>query len=276
MVEIKARTPINEGRYSLKELAADPHNVGTSAQRNPVEVDSRGASRRTSGLADLPCVPHRSLAFDSAGDLFISNYSISFKSKVSVFPKSSGTVFGQAVVANTLATVIAAGCNNPADLAFDLRGNLFISTIYTNHKVLVLPRASGSIYGHSVAADTLAAVAPFPSSSPNAIAFDSAGDLFIAVGISKVFVLPRSSGRIFGHSVTANRLGTLVSAGLSVPLGISFDSAGDLFIDSVFTNTVSVLPRASGRDLRAASCRRHSRNTGLVRWHRLELVLEQF
>ena len=44
MVEIKARTPINEGRYSLKELAADPHNVGTSAQRNPVEVDSRGAS----------------------------------------------------------------------------------------------------------------------------------------------------------------------------------------------------------------------------------------
>ena len=67
-----------------------------------------------------------------------------------------------------------------------------------------------------------------------------------AVGISKVFVLPRSSGRIFGHSVTANSLGTLVSAGLSVPLGIAFDSAGDLFIGNVFTNTVSVLPRASG------------------------------
>ena len=46
MVEIKARTPIKEGRGRLEELAADPHNVRTGAQRDPVEVDSRSPSSR--------------------------------------------------------------------------------------------------------------------------------------------------------------------------------------------------------------------------------------
>ena len=60
MVEIKARTPFNEGQGRLEELAADPHNVRTGAQRDPVEVDSRGTSSRMSGLAPLPWVTHGS------------------------------------------------------------------------------------------------------------------------------------------------------------------------------------------------------------------------
>ena len=189
---------------------------------------------------DSPC----SLTFDSAGDLFIANYG---NKTVSVVPKASGTIFGHSVSADTLATVVSSGLDAPIGLAFDSAGDLLIAN-YGNNTVSVLPKASGTIFGHSVTADTLATVVSPRLDNPYGLTFDSAGDLFIANDAnSTVSVLPKASGTLFGHSVTADTLATVVSSGLGYPCSIALDSAGDLFIANYVNDTVSVLPKASGK-----------------------------
>jgi DNA-binding beta-propeller fold protein YncE len=155
-------------------------------------------------------------------------------------------IAGASLPAYTLATVVSSGLVGPNGLAFDSAGDLFIAN-YGNKTVSVLPKASGTIFGRSVSADTLTTVVSPRLDAPIALAFDSAGDLFIASSGNTVSVLPKASGKILGHSVSADTLATVVSSGLDHPFALAFDSAGDLFIASYVSDTVSVLPKASGK-----------------------------
>ncbi len=177
------------------------------------------------------------LAFDSAGDLFIANFTAN---TVSVVPAASGTIFGVSVTANVL-SVIASGLSGPAGLSFNSAGDLFIANS-TASSISVMPIASGTIFGVSVTANTLASVVTSGLSIPNGLSFNLAGDLFIANNSgNSVSVMPQASGTIFGVSVTANTLASVASTGLSAPLGITIDSAGDLFIANNTANSVSEL-----------------------------------
>ncbi len=177
------------------------------------------------------------LAFDSAGDLFIANFTAN---TVSVVPAASGTIFGVSVTANVL-SVIASGLSGPAGLSFNSAGDLFIANS-TASSISVMPIASGTIFGVSVTANTLASVVTSGLSGPAGLTFDSAGDLFITNNSgNSVSVMPQASGTIFGVSVTANTLASVASTGLSAPLGITIDSAGDLFIANNTANSVSEL-----------------------------------
>lgn len=89
------------------------------------------------------------LAFDRAGDLFVSDL---VGGTVSVLPVASGMLFGQAVTADTLTTIVS-GLFEPSGVALDQDGNLYITVPGT---VEVLPAATGSIDGQAVTADTLA------------------------------------------------------------------------------------------------------------------------
>ncbi len=131
------------------------------------------------------------------------------------------------------------------DVAFDSAGNLYESGF--NGNVNVWPTTSGTIFGKSVTAgqaNTLVTLNNTPG-----IAFDSAGDLFIAnengPSGGSIYVLPASNTTIFGQSVTANTLTQLTSlTGLDNPLGLAFDSAGNLYYAT--QNGISVLPQANG------------------------------
>ncbi len=129
------------------------------------------------------------------------------------------------------------------DVAFDAAGNLYESE--DNGNVNVWPTASGTIFGKAVTpgqANTLVTVNNTPG-----IAFDSAGDLFISndngASGGSISVLPATSTTIFGQSVTANTLTTLVT-GLDNPIGLAFDASGNLYYAT--QNAISVLPVASG------------------------------
>jgi sugar lactone lactonase YvrE len=92
------------------------------------------------------------LAFDRAGGLFVSDVA---GGTVSVLPAASGTVFGQAVTAGTLSTVLS-GVFQPTGIALDSSGNLFVSV---PGNVDLLPAATGTVDGQSVTADTLTSAA---------------------------------------------------------------------------------------------------------------------
>jgi IPT/TIG domain/Listeria-Bacteroides repeat domain (List_Bact_rpt) len=187
------------------------------------------------------------LAFDSAGNLFISN---AVNNTVSVLPVASGTVFGQSVTADTLSTVVSTGQDTtPFGIAFDRAGNLYIESNSAD-TVSVLPASSGTLFGRAVTTDTLTTLISTGLDEPTGIAVDSAGNLYISNGnpdSPSVSVFPVASGTLFGHVVKADNASTLISSGISEPWGLTFDSAGNLYVADAGANTVLVLPTASGK-----------------------------
>ena len=179
------------------------------------------------------------IAFDSAGDLFISNDDEARGGSISVLPATSTTIFGQSVTANTLTTLLS-GLDNPQGLAFDASGNLYYATL---NAVSVLPLASGTIFGHSVTADTSTSLVTGLTEG-GFVALDSSGDLFYTdegnqlSGAATVNVVPQATGTIFGQAETADTPATLVSD-LTDAAGLAVDTLGDLYVD--YAGTVAVI-----------------------------------
>jgi IPT/TIG domain len=176
------------------------------------------------------------LAFDSSGDLYIAD---SKAGTVSVLSSTSQTLFGVSVPADTLTTLISSGLTKPIGLTFNA-GNLYIAN---TSNVSVLPASSGTLFGTPVTANTLATVATGTTEAAF-IAFDSSNNLYVsdfANGANEVYVMPQSSGTVFGVSVTADTLNPLVAANNAA--GLSFDPSGNLYVDSY--GIISVLPVAN-------------------------------
>jgi sugar lactone lactonase YvrE len=194
----------------------------------------------------------RGIAFDSNGDLFIAN---SGNNQIIVLPAATGTVFGQSVTANTSAILTpATGLDSPEELAFDTFGNLFIAN-FNNNQIIVLPAATGTVFGQSVTANTSAELIVASglggATGSTGVTFDSHGNLFIAnYNANAIDVIPLATGTIFGQSVTANTAATLTAAtGLVNPWAVTFDAAGNLFIlnnNGGGAGGVVVLPLATG------------------------------
>ncbi len=183
------------------------------------------------------------IAFDSAGDLFISNDEGASGGSISVLPAANGTIFGQSVAANTLTTLVG-GLDNPLGLAFDSAGNLYYAT---QNGISVLPQANGTIFGQSVTADTPSSLVTGLTQG-GFLALDPAGDLFYTDignqvgGAATVNVLSQSTTTIFGQSVTTDTPATLVS-GLTDAAGLSVDTLGNLYVN--YYGTVAVLSSSS-------------------------------
>ena len=163
------------------------------------------------------------IAFDSAGDLFVSDATDN-DGTVSVLPVASGSIFGTSVTADTLATV-SSGFQDPVSLAFDTEGNLYISDNGLG-ALSVLPAADGTVFGTSVTADTLTTLAA-ELNGPWDLAFDPAGTLYLVDGFG-VDALSNVSGSLFGTAVPADTLTPLDLEDGAI--GIAFDNSGNLLM----------------------------------------------
>ncbi len=139
------------------------------------------------------------LAFDSAGNLFVSD---------------AGNNAIYKFTTNGVQSTFASGLNTPRGLAFDSTGNLFQADA-----------GSGNIYKFTPAGvrSTFASGLGWPMS----LAFDSAGNLFEA---------DWDSGNIY--KFTPNGVQSTFVSGLNGPWGLAFDSAGNLFETDFFSGEI--------------------------------------
>ncbi|HET9059645.1 MAG TPA: fibronectin type III domain-containing protein [Acidimicrobiales bacterium] len=180
------------------------------------------------------------IAFDAGGNLYSANSS---SNRVSVLPAASGTLFGVSVTAGTNTTLISSGLSGPTGIAVGPAGDLYVSN-NSSGTVSVLPASTKTLFGQSVTADVLTTVVS-GLSSPEGIALDTQGDLFIAERGGSLAVLPAVTGTLFGTAVTAGSL-TTFGYTLSTPFNLAFDQAGNLYIANQGTSSVLVLPVSSG------------------------------
>ncbi len=168
-------------------------------------------------------VPYN-LAFDGSGDLWVSLYGVSKVVMYSPSQLATGGAVTPAVVIDSTAGGSLAG---PGGLAFDASGALWVGN-YDNSTIVEFTAAQLAASGTPSPVVTLSSVSA-SISSPNDVAFDSNGNLWVSNdGAPSVVEFTPSQLTATGSPVPAATIG---SASLGTdPDGLAFDASGALWV----------------------------------------------
>jgi RHS repeat-associated protein len=230
-----------------------------------------------SALMDLPSGIHT----DSSGDLDISDLGNNVVRQVNVSTYDISTYAGTGGWLSTDGDDFPApggGLYSPSQVAVDGSGNVYIADEFNNriqeiaansHTQWGVPMTAGDVYtiaglANGVGGDSGDGSAATLSelNSPQGVAVDAAGDLFIAdTGSCRIREVPAQGGVNFGHAMTADHMYTIAgtngtcglsgnggsgtSADLFSPEGLALDAAGDVVIADSQSNEVRILAATS-------------------------------
>ena len=219
----------------------------------------------------------------SGGNVYMAD---STGNRVLEVAHSTGTQWGQSMTGGDTYVVAGSGSsaggalNHPQGIAFDSAGDMYIADTWDS-RIEEIPATSKTQWGVTMTANQMYTVAGSASDAngytgdggapasallhaPGGIAFDSAGDMYIADGgnnrVQEIFV---TGGSTWGITMTAgdiytvagNASGTAGIAGnggasknayLSTPTSVSTDTAGDVYISDSGNNRVQEMAKAAG------------------------------
>ena len=213
---------------------------GAAAQDIITTVAGGGPNNLPAVSANL--ASPRRLAFDAAGNLFIADSANNRVRRVDAATGIITTVAGNGVATfagdGGLATL--ASLSFPRRMAFDAAGHLFIADQF-NHRIRRVDATTGfitTVAGNGIRAFSGAGGTATSASlaSPTGVAFDTAGNLFIADGANRrIRRVDASTGIITTVAGTGSFRfsgdgGPATRASVNFPSGVAFDTAGNLFI----------------------------------------------
>ena len=215
------------GDYRIRKINAANGIIGTIAGTGTVLEGGDGGSALKASFGALG-----ELAIDSHGNLSLLD-----GSRVRRITAATGAITtvagnGTAALAGDGGPATQAEINLPAGLALDSAGDLYIADT-GNRRIRLVTAATGAIStiaGTSQNGDGgLAAGAVL--NSPQGMAVNAAGDLFIADG-SVIREVSAATGIIstFAGGGTSTQDGVTLRQAKLNPLGLVFDSAGDLIV----------------------------------------------
>jgi YD repeat-containing protein len=245
---------VDEGNHRIQEVAAatgtqwgismtanDIYTIAGNSSGTSGSTGDGGAA--TSALLDLP----RNVAFDSSGNLYISDQDNNRIQMVAKNSCSSSCAFGLgSTTANDIYTVAGSSSgtsgstgdggaatsallNAPKGLAFDAAGNLYVVDA-NNNRLQEVAAATGTQWGISMTADDIYTVAGSSSgtsgdtgdggaatsallNAPRDVTLDGSGDLYIADGgNNRVQEIAAATGTQWGQSMTADDIYTVAGS----------------------------------------------------------------
>lgn len=207
------------------------------------------------------------VAFDSSGNMWVGEIN---NNRVVMYPKGSGfttgeaatVVIGQTGFTSLVSATTATGLYGPESIAIDPAGNLWVAD-FGNNRVLEYLHGAGFTTGQ--AASLVLGQADFTSgmshttatgmSGPAGIAFDSSGNVWISdLYNNRVLEYLKGSGFTNGESAslvlgqsdfTSSGSATTATA-LSEPIGLAFDSSGNLWVGDIGNNRVLEFLKGGG------------------------------
>lgn len=229
--------------YYPRDLAFDQSGnllVADSENRCIRKITPNGevstfAESTTYGFVDGPAATAKfinptGLAFDQAGNLFVVDAGnrrirkITPSGVVSTFAGSGETAFADGIGTS-------ASFKSLSGLAIDKTGNLFVCDEYRIRRItpsgVVSTFAGSGTYGSSDGPVTSATFY-----YPSALAFDQAGNLFVADSSNHRIrkITPTGEVSTFAGSSEGFADGMRASAAFKYPYGLAFDQSGNLFV----------------------------------------------
>ena len=197
------------------------------------------------------------VAVDAAGDLFIADGSNNVVREVNHATGVITTVAGNGAsgYSGDSGPATAAELADPADIAVDSAGNLFIAD-FTNNRIREVNHATGVIttvagngvwgYGGDNGQATAAELG-----FPTGVALDSAGDLFIAdTNNQRVREVNQATGVITTvagtGTISGGDNGQATATELNDPVSVAVDAAGNLFITANLSADIREVNQATG------------------------------
>jgi RHS repeat-associated protein len=223
------------------------------------------------GSADLDAPS--GISIDSAGDVVFADAG---NNRVQEIAKAAGSQWGQSMTANDIYTIggsktgtagssgdggaAASGLLDRPQDAVVSGGNLYIADTL-NNRVQEVPAASGTQWGQAMTAADIYTVAGSGTAgyagdggtataaeltAPAALAFDSAGDMYIAdAGNNRVREVSAATDDISTYAgdgyytvATAGDGGAATGAALNDPMQEAFDTSGDVYIADAGNNRI--------------------------------------
>src|SRR5262249_5156859 len=183
----------------------------------------------------------RAVAVDTSGNMFIADFT---NSRVREIVKATGAIItvagtGYSAYSGDGGPATSARLYYPAGVAVDSSGNLFIAD-YGNNRIREVVKATGNIItvaGNGSTTDSgdggLATSAGL--ASPEAIAVDTNGNIFIAEYSNRVREVVKATGNIITFAGTgmagySGDGGPATAAMLASPYGVAVDASGNVFI----------------------------------------------
>lgn len=185
------------------------------------------------------------LAIDSSGNLWVvdqgANRVLEYKAPLSTHEAAS-VVIGQTSFTSLTSGTTATTFMAPQGIAFDKSGNLWVADS-GNNRVLEFNapftngEAASVVIGQSNFTGSGSATTATGLNQPEAIAFDSSGNLWVADALnSRVleYPAPLSTGEaatlVLGEKNFVTAIDEVSKAGMSTPSGLAFDSSGNLWV----------------------------------------------
>jgi hypothetical protein len=180
-----------------------------------------------------------SVAVDAGGNLYIVDH---YNRRIRFVPKTSGTYFGVAMVANYVYRIAGGGgslgdgglatsayFDYPGVVRVDGGGNVYISD--GQNRIRFIPKTSGTYFGSARTANYIYTIAGTGTeglsgdggaatsakiSGPEGVSVDPGGNVyFVDGGNNRLRMVPKTTGTYFGQARTANNIYTLVGNGAS-------------------------------------------------------------
>ncbi|MGP8214677.1 MAG: T9SS type A sorting domain-containing protein [Bacteroidia bacterium] len=187
---------------------------------------------------------------DGSGNMYVADEVNNLVRKIVVSTGVVTTLAGSGVAGSANGTGVGATFNYPSGVALDGNGNLYVAEGNDIRKIVISNAVVTTLAGSTVAGSANGTGAGATFNSPFEIASDGNGNLYVTDTynneIRKIVISSGAVTTVAGSVNAGSANGTGTSASFDLPIGLTIDGGGNLYVGDYKNNEIRKIVVSSG------------------------------